>query len=100
MENGRIEPLRALPVHGEAPVGQTLIFPNMKIPTNTKPCRLRFPSEKLLKAPEAPGGIWRPLEAPEDPCGGFKTPQNLQNIGGPLKGHGGPGGPPAVGGGN
>ena len=71
MESGRIEPLRALPVHREAQpclrhLSQcTLIFPLKGIPQTqgTEPSN-DAPIFGLL--PEAPlkglGGVWRPLE--------------------------------------
>ena len=74
MENGRIEPLRALPVHREAQpclqppqyakyIQCTLIFPLMGIPQTQGPKPLAVGPTFLVCLQEAPlGGSW-PLAA-------------------------------------
>ena len=79
MENGRIEPLRALP----APVGQKYLKPHRKSAPvaadsqggGSRPGdHLKNPSLKILRRcmqrilePRAPRGPSSPLEAPRDP---------------------------------
>ena len=68
MESGRIEPLRALPIH--TPVGQTYtMYIDFPLDGNTPNC-----GQRVLKTPghlwkvlEAPGGCWKALEDSGDP---------------------------------